>query len=62
MALAGVGARVVLAVRQTYKGAEVAAAITTAVPGAQIEVRRLDLADLSLIQRSPRPGPTRSMS
>ncbi len=49
-ALAGARARVVLAVRNTDKGAEVVAAITAAVPGAQLEVRRLDLADLSSIR------------
>jgi NAD(P)-dependent dehydrogenase (short-subunit alcohol dehydrogenase family) len=44
-ALAGVGAHVVLAVRDTAKGAAVAAAM----PG-ETEVRRLDLADLTSIR------------
>jgi NAD(P)-dependent dehydrogenase (short-subunit alcohol dehydrogenase family) len=44
-ALAGRGARVVLAVRDEEKGHRVAAGIAAARPGAELEVRRLDLAD-----------------
>ena len=44
-ALAGCGARVVLAVRNTDRGAAVAEAITASRPEAVLEVRPLDLAD-----------------
>lgn len=44
--LAGAGARVVLAVRDQTKGETLAAELRTRHPGAQVEVRALDLADL----------------
>ena len=44
-ALAARGARVVLAVRDEEKGHRAAAGIAAARPGAELEVRRLDLAD-----------------
>ena len=49
-ALAAAGSRVVLAVRNEDKGSAVAASITAAVPGARLEVRRLDLADLASVR------------
>jgi NAD(P)-dependent dehydrogenase (short-subunit alcohol dehydrogenase family) len=49
-ALAGAGSRVVLAVRNEDKGSAVAAAISAAVPGAQLGVRRLDLGDLASVR------------
>ena len=49
-ALAGAGARVVLAVRATDKGRAAAVRIAAAVPDAQLEVRRLDLADLGSVR------------
>jgi NAD(P)-dependent dehydrogenase (short-subunit alcohol dehydrogenase family) len=49
--LAAAGASVVLAVRTTSKGDEAAAAIRAAHPGADVEVRELDLADLSSVRR-----------
>ncbi|QKW06298.1 SDR family oxidoreductase [Streptomyces sp. NA04227] len=45
-ALAHRGARVILAVRDESKGQRAAAEITAEQPGAHLEVRRLDLADL----------------
>ncbi|MBA8991168.1 NAD(P)-dependent dehydrogenase (short-subunit alcohol dehydrogenase family) [Curtobacterium pusillum] len=49
--LAAAGASVVLAVRTTSKGDEAADAIRSAHPGADVEVRELDLADLSSVRR-----------
>ncbi|MFF9567323.1 oxidoreductase [Streptomyces sp. NPDC014685] len=49
-ALARRGARVVLAVRDTEKGRRAAAAITADTPGARLEVRHLDLADLGSVR------------
>jgi NAD(P)-dependent dehydrogenase (short-subunit alcohol dehydrogenase family) len=48
--LAGAGARVVLAVRTPEKGDAAAAEIRARVPGAEVEVRRLDLADLASVR------------
>ena len=48
--LAGVGAAVVLAVRDTAKGEVAAAAIRAAVPGAELAVAALDLASLAAIR------------
>jgi NAD(P)-dependent dehydrogenase (short-subunit alcohol dehydrogenase family) len=48
--LAAAGAHVVLAVRTPAKGDEAAAAIRSAHPGASVEVRRLDLADLASVR------------
>ena len=50
-ALAGAGARVVLAVRDRAKGDAVAADLGRDRPGARVEVRSLDLADLSSVRR-----------
>lgn len=50
-ALAGRGARVVLAVRDEEKGRRVAADIAVARPGADLEVRRVDLADLDSVRQ-----------
>ncbi|MFI1092839.1 oxidoreductase [Streptomyces sp. NPDC020917] len=50
-ALAGRGGRVVLAVRDEEKGRRVAAETTARQPGAALEVRRLDLADLDSVRR-----------
>ena len=50
-ALAGKGARVVLAVRDEEKGRAVAAAIQQAYPWAQLEVMALDLAELRSVRR-----------
>jgi NAD(P)-dependent dehydrogenase (short-subunit alcohol dehydrogenase family) len=50
-ALAGAGARVVLAVRDLDKGAAVAADIRAAGPGTDLVVRPLDLADLASVRR-----------
>ncbi|WP_326545480.1 oxidoreductase [Mycolicibacterium sp. ND9-15] len=47
--LAGAGAKVVLAVRNTAKGDEAAAAISAANSG-QVEVRKLDLQDLASVR------------
>jgi NAD(P)-dependent dehydrogenase (short-subunit alcohol dehydrogenase family) len=47
--LAGAGARVVLAVRTPAKGEKARGEILAAHPGAQVEVRRLDLADLASV-------------
>jgi NAD(P)-dependent dehydrogenase (short-subunit alcohol dehydrogenase family) len=49
--LAAAGATVLLAVRDTDRGAAAAAGIVAAVPGARLEVRRLDLADLGSVHR-----------
>ena len=48
--LAAAGARVVLAVRTPAKGEQAKAAILAAHPAATVEVRRLDLADLSSVR------------
>lgn len=48
--LAGAGARVIMAVRTVEKGEKAAAEIRAQYPDAQIEVRRLDLADLASVQ------------
>ncbi|WP_369372377.1 oxidoreductase [Promicromonospora sp. Populi] len=48
---ASAGARVVLAVRNPEKGADALAEICAASPGAQAEVRLLDLADLGSVRR-----------
>ncbi|MEV6701566.1 SDR family oxidoreductase [Streptomyces sp. NPDC051453] len=47
--LAGAGAHVVLAVRTPAKGEQARDEILAAHPGAQVEVRRLDLADLASV-------------
>ncbi|MFC9689991.1 SDR family oxidoreductase [Kribbella sp. NPDC056951] len=48
--LAAAGARVVMAVRTVAKGEAARAEILAEVPGAQLEVRRVDLADLASVQ------------
>jgi NAD(P)-dependent dehydrogenase (short-subunit alcohol dehydrogenase family) len=48
--LAGAGADVVLAVRTEAKGEQAKAEILAAHPGAQVEVRRLDLADQASVR------------
>jgi NAD(P)-dependent dehydrogenase (short-subunit alcohol dehydrogenase family) len=48
--LARAGARVIIAVRDTEKGDSAAAAIRRAAPEAEVEVRSLDLADLSTVR------------
>jgi NAD(P)-dependent dehydrogenase (short-subunit alcohol dehydrogenase family) len=48
--LAGAGARVVLAVRTIAKGEQARAEILAQYPDAQLEVRRIDLADLASVQ------------
>jgi NAD(P)-dependent dehydrogenase (short-subunit alcohol dehydrogenase family) len=48
--LARAGARVVIACRNTSKGDEVAAGIRAAVPGADVSVEALDLADLASVR------------
>ncbi|TCC16682.1 SDR family oxidoreductase [Kribbella speibonae] len=48
--LAAAGARVVLAVRTPAKGEAAREEILAAHPGAQLEVRRIDLADLASVQ------------
>lgn len=48
--LAGAGARVVLAVRTPGKGEQARGDILAAHPGAEVEVRRLDLADLASVR------------
>ena len=48
--LAGAGARVVLAVRTVAKGERAKAGILARQPGARLEVRRIDLADLASVQ------------
>ncbi|MBA3907608.1 MAG: SDR family NAD(P)-dependent oxidoreductase, partial [Pseudonocardiales bacterium] len=47
--LAAAGAEVVLAVRTPEKGEQAAAEIRAAYPGATLQVRRLDLADLGSV-------------
>ncbi len=49
--LAGAGAEVVLAVRSTERGERAAALIRADHPGARLEVRALDLADLASVAR-----------
>jgi protochlorophyllide reductase len=49
--LAGKGAQVVLAVRDTRRGEAAAAAIRATSPGASLEVMALDLADLASVHR-----------
>lgn len=49
LALAAKGAAVTMAVRDTGKGEQAAADIRARTPGADVEVRRLDLADLASI-------------
>jgi NAD(P)-dependent dehydrogenase (short-subunit alcohol dehydrogenase family) len=49
-ALARRGGRVILAVRDEVKGRRAAAAITAEQPGADLEVRHLDLADLDAVR------------
>jgi NAD(P)-dependent dehydrogenase (short-subunit alcohol dehydrogenase family) len=49
--LAAAGARVVMAVRTPAKGEAAKAEILAAHPGAQLDVRRIDLADLASVQR-----------
>src|SRR4051812_23082849 len=51
LALAGKGARVILAVRNQAKGQAAVAAIQRAHPGAAAEVMALDLSDLSSVRR-----------
>ncbi|TWD79134.1 short-subunit dehydrogenase [Kribbella amoyensis] len=48
--LAGAGAKVILAVRTPAKGEAARAEILAAQPGAELEVRRIDLADLGSVQ------------
>ena len=48
--LAGAGARVVMAVRTPSKGEQARAEILAQYPEAQLEVRRIDLADLASVQ------------
>ena len=48
--LARAGAQVIMAVRDTAKGERAASAIRAGVPDAQLEVRRLDLADLESVR------------
>ena len=48
--LAGAGARAVLAVRTVAKGERAKAEILARQPGAQLEVRRIDLAGLAAVQ------------
>ncbi|MGW3984154.1 SDR family oxidoreductase [Streptomyces mirabilis] len=48
--LAGAGADVILAVRTPAKGEQAKAEILAAHPAARVQVRRLDLADLSAVQ------------
>lgn len=48
--LAAAGARVVMAVRTVAKGEAARAEILAEVPGAQLEVRRVDLADLASVR------------
>jgi NAD(P)-dependent dehydrogenase (short-subunit alcohol dehydrogenase family) len=49
-ALAGRGARVVLAVRNLEKGKQAAARITAATPGAEVELQDLDLTSLESVR------------
>ncbi len=48
--LAAAGARVVMAVRTVAKGEAARAEILAEVPGAELEIRRVDLADLASVQ------------
>ena len=48
--LAGAGARVVMAVRTVAKGEQARDEILARQPGAQLEVRRIDLADLGTVK------------
>src|SRR5215218_1243376 len=48
--LARAGAHVVLACRNAEKGTDAATGIRDEIPGAEVEVRRLDLADLSSVR------------
>jgi NAD(P)-dependent dehydrogenase (short-subunit alcohol dehydrogenase family) len=48
--LAAAGARVVMAVRTVAKGEQARAEILAEHPGARLEVRRVDLADLASVQ------------
>ncbi len=48
--LAGAGAHVIMAVRSLEKGERARDEILAAIPGAQIDVRRLDLADLTSVK------------
>ncbi|AZI57024.1 SDR family NAD(P)-dependent oxidoreductase [Nakamurella antarctica] len=50
LALAGAGAEVVIAVRDTAKGDKAARAIIAAHPRASVEVAKLDLADLASVR------------
>jgi NAD(P)-dependent dehydrogenase (short-subunit alcohol dehydrogenase family) len=52
--LAGAGARVVMAVRSMEKGEQAKAEILAEHPTAQLEVRRIDLADLASVERFAR--------
>ncbi|MDT0321497.1 oxidoreductase [Streptomyces millisiae] len=49
-AIARAGGHVILAVRDESRGARAAAGITAAQPGADLEVRRLDLSDLDSVR------------
>ncbi len=49
-ALAAKGATVVMAVRNLPKGEQARAAIRQAVPGAQLDLRQLDLGDLASVR------------
>ena len=49
-ALAGRGARVVLAVRNLEKGKQAVARITAATPGAEVELQELDLTSLESVR------------
>jgi NAD(P)-dependent dehydrogenase (short-subunit alcohol dehydrogenase family) len=49
--LAALGAEVVLVVRDTAKGADVAAGIAARVPGATLDVQRCDVGDLDDVRR-----------
>src|SRR6476660_8063179 len=48
--LAGAGAHVVMAVRTVAKGERAREAILAGQPGAKLEVRRVDLADLASVE------------
>jgi NAD(P)-dependent dehydrogenase (short-subunit alcohol dehydrogenase family) len=51
-ALAGAGARVILAARDEAKAAEAAADITRSVPGAALEFEKIDLASLASVREA----------
>jgi NAD(P)-dependent dehydrogenase (short-subunit alcohol dehydrogenase family) len=51
LALAAKGAHVIMAVRSAERGAAAATKISAAHPGARVEVRSLDLADLTSVRR-----------